>query len=172
MPDKKYWIPLIIVLCISIAALAFSLLHSSKAGYIDNAQIYNSFTLKKELEAKLNTIKMARKSLLDSMIVDLESMAEKTQLQNDRKLNEQFEILKEQYLQKKQQFEEDNEALADQYTQQIWKQLNQYIKDYGQKNNYKIIFGTAGEGNLMYVEQGMDLTEEISVYVNKRYEGN
>ena len=48
---------------------------------------------------------------------------------------------------------------------------NQYIKDYGIQNNYILIFGVSGQGNIMYANDGLDATEEVIEYVNKRYQG-
>ena len=63
------------------------------------------------------------------------------------------------------------EVMAKQYTDQIWEQLNQYIKDFGTQHKYKFIFGSRGDGNLMYAEEQDNITSEVLTYVNERYQG-
>lgn len=74
-------------------------------------------------------------------------------------------------LRKKKSFEEDNEKMVKQYDENIIKQLNQYVKDYGEKNKYQFIYGADGSGNLMYADSTYDLTKKIIEYVNERFNG-
>jgi len=50
--------------------------------------------------------------------------------------------------------------------------LNQYIKEYGESKQYKVVLGTQGNGNVMYAQKGIDITAEVLIYSNEKYEGN
>ncbi len=147
-----------------------------KTAYVDIAMVYNDFTLKKELEAKLANVQATRKSILDSMELSLNQLASK--LQNEQFPKEhmnfqvqQYEQLRMSYGEKKQLFAEDNERTTKQYSDQIWNQINQYVKDYGKENSYTYILGADGTGAVMYADDSEDITGKIKEYVNQRYNG-
>ena len=160
------------VLMVLIGIGAFYVLDNhSKMTYVKTKEVYAAFKLKKELEAKLKITQDARKNILDSLLIKIQLMSKNTKDITNKEDNFKLDFLKQQYLQKKQQSEEDNQALAQQYTDQIWGQLNQYIKDYGKQHKYKFIFGTSGDGNLMYAEESDDISKDLIEYVNLRYDG-
>ena len=50
-------------------------------------------------------------------------------------------------------------------------QLNQYVKEFGEKNSYDIIHGANGNGSLMYAKDILNLTEEVKAFINNKYKG-
>lgn len=172
MKRTKVFIAAIAILLIAGAGYLFFTRKTEKAAYIDTSVIYNDFRLKKELEGKMENIRNARKSVLDSMELRLKSLMGELQAKpNEKSLIEQFGSQRQEYLHRKESFEEDNERLADEYTGQIWKQLNQYISDYGKENGYSFIYGASGNGSLMYADKGYDITKQATEYANSRYNG-
>ncbi|MBI4646914.1 MAG: OmpH family outer membrane protein [Bacteroidia bacterium] len=163
---------LILIFCMMtvICYLFFSFPHTA---YINNTRVFEEFHYKKELEKKFDAIRNTRKNLLDSLALRTELMSEKikSKKQVSEELYLEFENMKKEYYLKKQQFDEDNNTLLNKYDNEIWMQLNQYIKEYGDLNNYKYIFGTAGLGTLMYAKESEDITDEVIEFVNKKYEG-
>ena len=148
-----------------------------KTAYVDINEIYNNFTLKKELESKLDNISNARKNILDSVKIKvnvLSNVLEGTDKKNKKAVDSISGILesfKQEYYYKEQNFTQDNDAMTKQYSDQIWKQLNQYVKDYGKENGYEYIFGADGSGAVMYAAEGNNITDELKTYVNNRYSG-
>ena len=171
---KRAWVIVLLSLLLLIGALFF-LIRSlqQKMAYVDTVKLYESFILKKELETKLKKVEDARTKILDSLMLNLQVMSKNIETAKQRDQNEvnRFEAFREQYLQKKKEFEEDNSKTAQSYTDQVWAQLNQYIKEYGKMNEYKFIFGTTGNGNLMYAREGDDVSKELIEYVNEKYSG-
>ncbi len=82
-----------------------------------------------------------------------------------------FQVKREEYFGKKQQFEEDNQRMNQQFQEQISKQINQYIQDYGKDKKYDYIFGAEGSGAIMHANEKHDITKEVLAYVNDRYKG-
>jgi len=140
---------------------------------MDTVKVYDSFELKKELGQKLIRVKQARKKILDSLMLDLKILSKDIEIESENKENKKkiFHVMRDQYLLKEQRFKEDNQVLTQRYNDQIWAQLNQYIKDYGERHNYQYIFGTTGQGTLMYAAKSYNVTDDILIYVNKRYNG-
>lgn len=141
-----------------------------KIGYVEVNSLYDSFAFKKELEAKLVTIKQTRKNILDSMQLQLRVLAGSLKSPNDKD-RMLFEARKEEYFSKEKTFSEDNDALTQEYSSQVMKQLNQYVQDYGSEHGYTYILGADGNGSLMFADKSKNVTKEILEYLNQKYKG-
>src|SRR5690606_17687182 len=80
--------------------------------------------------------------------------------------NKQQQINNYQQAIQKQIQEEDKKA-----TQTVVNDINDYVKEYGENNGYKLIFGASGSGNIMYASEGADLTDDILKGLNKEFDG-
>ena len=162
-----------IVLLTGIVVLCAMSPKSKKIAFVDNVRLFNEFTLKKEIEKEITGVRTARKNQLDSMRLSLELY--KKNIEAEKVLNKEkvrnFEAAKQQYLLKDEQVQEDNKAMARKGDEQVWKQLNEYVKSYGKESGYEFLLGTSGEGNLMYANEGNDLTSDLIKYVNNKYTG-
>lgn len=163
----------LISLLISIALLTKTVFGKQTA-YIELHKVFSEFEMSRQYKSKLQSVSLARKNLLDSLELNLSAASRALQNQNNSSKDkvDRFLYDKELYLQKKQQFEEDNQALQQQYNTEITKQLNQYIKDYGEKNGYEYIYGAEGSGSLMYAKESFNISDQVIKYANERYLGN
>ena len=146
---------------------------SKKQAYIELQKVFNEFEMTKQYKLKLESVVNARKSIADSIELDLTAQArvlKQTAKPASDKLQD-FMYEKEMYMEKVMQFEQDNMALKQKYDAEINRQLNQYIKDYGLKNGYEFIYGADGSGALMYAKESANISPEITEYINKRYKG-
>lgn len=161
------------ILSVSAMLLMSSCSGNSKLGWVNINEIYTEFVFKKELEKKLLETKQARKGILDSLELELKILSKEIQSENGKSKERiaLFEVKRENYLNKKQQLEDDNSVMEGQYNEQILNQLNQYLKDYGKENKFRYIFGTSGSGSLMYAEEADDITKDVIVYINEKYKG-
>lgn len=140
--------------------------------YIDNISVFKEFDLTKELEQNKTDLVTKRIQVLVNLENNMDEI--KTKLEetpNDKDLINKFSDLSEEHYLLQQKFDKENKEITSRYEKEIWIQLNQYIKDYGKNKKCKIIFGVSGQGNIMYTKDGLDKTEEIIDYVNKRYRG-
>jgi outer membrane protein len=173
------WTKTNIIILIAIALLAsigwafYQNQSTPKTGYIIIQDVYNGFEMKKEIEKKFLQTKNMRDKILDSLTFELKMLAQKINGEQEKNKStvEQFNIKREEYLQRKKTFEEDNTALTKEYDQQILTQLNQYMKDYGESNHFAYVFGNDGNGALIYGKESLNITKEMIVYVNRRYKG-
>lgn len=174
MNKRIYIIAFIAITFIAIGLFIFYRYPKEKTAYVDINKIFSEFTLKKELEVQLIKVKESRKMIIDSLEFDLKLLSK--QIQSENQVNKDrvalFEVKREEYIQKKEQFEEDTDAVAKQYDKQIISQMNQYVKDYGNKNGFTYIFGADGSGFLMFSAEQKNITEEVKKYINDRYKGN
>jgi outer membrane protein len=171
MKSKSIIIVLVIGIVIVTGILLFQKTNAPKLAYVKSNDVYNAFELKKELSAKLETVQNKRKAILDSLLIPLKMLAAQLKQNNDEKQYMQFQLQQQNYLERKQEFEEDNQRLTDEYSSQIWKQINQYIADYGKEKGYAFIYGATGDGSLMFAGEHYEITTEVSNYVNEKYSG-
>lgn len=160
-----------LIICV-LAALMFACSKGDKVGYILIQKVYLKFDYKKELEAKFKMVNEKRASILDSMELELKVLYGQLQQSTpDEKQLALFKVRKKEFLEKKNLFEEENAQMSKQFDEQIIKQLNQYVKNYGDENGYKFIYGSDGSGNIMYADSTLDISDKIVEYINKQYSG-
>jgi len=162
---------LILILFVLVGYLFITSGKKTEIVYVELESVYNNFDMKKELETKLTNVQQMRKSILDSMKIKLNAFSMSIKSPKEVKAIQDFQIRKQEYLAKKQNFDEDNQNTTQAYTAQIWKQINQYAKDYGKSHEYTVILGGDGEGTLMYADETKNITTEIIKYINERYKG-
>ncbi len=170
---KKITLVFFVIVVVLSAFVIYQWQSAPKTGFVIIQDLYNSFEMKKEMEKKYKTVKVARDKILDSLAFELKTIA--NQIQSEKEKNKEtinkFEIKREEYFKRKQTFEDDNEALSKQYDQEILTQLNQYTKDYGTAHNYTYVFGNDGNGSLMYADEKNNITKEVVSFINSKYKG-
>jgi len=158
---------------ISIGGLCYVYKTQPKVAFVRVGYLYDNFDYKKELEAKLDNVAQSRKSITDSLEFKLKLLLKRIQenkKKDDKQIGE-FNDQKQSYLMKKQQFDDDNQDMSKRYTDEIMKQLNQYVQDYGKANGYTYIFGAEGNGSIMSADDKNDITTTVLDYVNEKYKG-
>lgn len=162
----------IIIAAVSLSVSIYLYSRQQNTAYVDLSKLNNSFVYKIELEKKFEKNQLAKKNILDSLKLNLSLLESNVKANKDNKeLLTKYQILGEDYYYKEQQFEEDTKTLQQQYTDQIWNQLNQYIEEFGQKTGYTYIFGANGSGSLMYSDKKKNITDELIEFVNNRHKG-
>ncbi len=175
--EKKFKIILISSLALLFALGIFNIFwmrHGGMTAYINTEEVYNNFDLKKKMESQLKSTEQIRQGILDSMKLQLDMMYSHMQVKqemNDSFLTNRFSDLRDSYFKRQEEFKQANDALAQQYTTQIWSQLNQYLQDYGHRKGYQYIFGANGDGALMFADDAVNITDDVKGYVNNRYKG-
>jgi outer membrane protein len=161
-------------LLFSLVALLASLYPSNnKTVYIDMGKLYDGFKLSQELNRELEQAVQARTRITDSLYRTLKQKADAA-MQKGKNSQEELSLiasLEEEYLYKQKQFEEENRDMSLACNEKIWSQINQYVMDYGKARGYRFILGANGQGNIMYGDKETNLTQEITHYLNEKYEG-
>lgn len=161
---------------IALMCGAFALYHhyaKPKLGYILVQDVYNGFELKKELQKKYEETAGARQRLLDSLGHELQMIAGKIESDKgkDERMLTLFNSRRDEYVQRRESMAQDNQNLTAQYDKEILTQLNQYVKEYGAEHGYKYIFGSDGNGSLMYADEAENITAAVTEFINQRYRG-
>ena len=161
---------LLFTICIIIT---YHFLQNVKNEYviIDNTRIYDGFKMKIHYQQEIENKMLIDKNRLDSMRIELKMLLMKSQhAPHNKMLAKEVESKNNELNVFQIAAKERAEQLAEKYENQIWSQINQYIKEYGQENNFKVIFGAIGDGSVMYADESTDYTEKVLNFINSKYE--
>ena len=151
---------------------------STNLVYVDVNKLLESYKrteiVRSEFEKKAKTLQSNVDSLILGWQEDLKTYEKERSKMTKKEIslkqellnNKQQQISSYQQAIQKQIQEEDKKA-----TQTVINDINDYVKEYGKKKGYKIIFGASGSGNIMYADEGTDLTEKILEGLNNEFEG-
>jgi outer membrane protein len=139
--------------------------------YLDLDAVFTDFNLQKELTYKFEAFQNSKQNALDSLEGIAQAIYSEVQKNPSEDLKSKFNYSRENYLKFKQKFEQESNELTQQYDQQILNQMNEYIQDYGRLNKYTIIFGTNGNGTVMYADSSCNITPDVIKYINAKYDG-
>jgi len=126
---------------------------SLKTGYIRNQVLFESYSGTEEAKKVLTQMRQKHQFVLDSLRL-IQTDSAKMIYQYEQK---QFQVQEAEYV--------------EQSNQQLWHQINEYIKLYGEDEDYDYIFGATGNGSLMYAPETRDITTQVAQYINVRYAG-
>ena len=132
--------------------------------FIDTAYLFNNFKMKQELETDFEQNKKLKQQQLDSLY-------DKINYLRTLKNEESAKALENEYIVKRKLIIEEQERLQTSFNNQIWNQLNGFVKKYGEENKIDLILGASGEGNIMHGNDNMNISKEIIDYANKNYAG-
>lgn len=166
----------LISLCLSVlltSLYVYDRMQYPKTAFVNIQEVFSKFELKKDYEKKLNFSKISRQKIVDSLEMELKILGRKIESENAKNKEDLsvFSVKRESYMEKRKLLEEDNMKQTKQYDNEIILQMNQYIKDYGKENDYTYIFGSDGNGSLMYAKDSKDVTKGVIDYINAHYRG-
>lgn len=159
-----------IIACIALGIIAtalYSFKSAKKIAYLDTGEVFKNFAMTKKMDEEVKAVEAAKKKMMDSLITQLKQVQSGVLKVSDNEL----EMMKAGYLEKRSQLASDLNKVRESAMEKIWKQINQYVSEYGKENHYDVILGANGQGSLMYASEGADMTKEILRYVNEKYEG-
>jgi outer membrane protein len=175
--SHKYFQKILISIALLFSILAFyNSLNSTSQVYVDVNKLIEGYKrtkiAKAEFDKKANVMKANVDSLVGKWQKELQAYEKERASLTPKELklkqellgNKQQQINSYQEAIKKQIQEEDKKV-----TQTVINDINDYIKEYGKKKGYKIIFGASGGGNIMYADESTDLTTEVLKGLNEEY---
>jgi outer membrane protein len=104
----------------------------------------------------------ARKLSLDSIYLKLQSQ---TISEENKK------IIMQQFIQRKEALEQFNQNFASQESLKIWSRIHDYVDEYSKEKGYQLIVGSENKRTILFADESIDITNELLLYLNKKYEG-
>ncbi len=178
---SKSTLLIITALLLSAASLgfaAFSYINSPKIAYVYNTRILNEYQGMKEGKVLYQKKLQVWQANVDTLEKELNNAIAAYE-RDFKKMTRKEKELSEQLLQKKQQdfmnykkaIEEKAQQEDMQMTSSILNQINSYVLEFGKKEGYTYIFGVTDDGNLLYAEEGDNITDLVLNELNKNYSG-
>lgn len=171
-----------IVLPMALIALilsVFTLLKyhtGSEVAYVDINKLMEGYQRTQTERESFNKKVSLLKANVDSLMVEWQN--ELASYEKERlSMGKKELVLKQELLKGKQkklndyqqiiqnQIQEENQKI----TQTIINDINDYVAQFGERNNCRIILGAQGSGNIMYANEATDLTETVLAGLNQQY---
>ncbi len=144
-----------------------------KIVYVQNQLLFSEFDMTKDLKKEFDNIIKQRNMKLDSIQLRMKAIEGSVNGSSmDEQVIAQYQQLQNNYMQQYKQFEESNKILENQHFDSVWKRLNAYVQEFSEKEGYTFVLGATGNGNLMYANEGKDITQDLVKYCNNKYKGN
>lgn len=167
----------IIAFLISVFTL-FNTCNKTTLVYVDVNKLLDGYKRTKVVRAEFEVKAKTLKSNIDSLVVDWQKELKTYEKERSKYSKKELELKQELLSSKQQQLNNYQQAIQKQIqeedkkaTQTVVNDINDYVKEYGKKKGYKIIFGAGGNGNIMYADKSTDLTEEILEGLNLEFTG-
>jgi len=170
----------IVVISIAVAAVALSAAVTAaqelKIGYIDSERIFNEYAATKEAQEQFDRDVEAWRKQAEKTEKDLQKMREE--------LESQRLLLSEKALQEKEMALQAKASEYERFIQSIWgptgkiaqrnaeltkpiiEKIRQVLDKIGAEQGFSIIFDAA-DGNIVYGEKSLDLTDQVLAELNK-----
>ena len=168
---------------VSISAVLISLIaiyfakSSSELVYVDVNKLITGYSKTKTAKAEFDKKAALMKANVDSLVGNWQNELKNYEKERTSLPAKELKLKQELLGNKQQQINGYQEAIQKKIqeedkkvTQTVINDINDYIKEYGEEHNYKIIFGASGGGNIMYADESTDLTEEILKGLNAEYD--
>ena len=140
------------------------------AAYVNVASLYEAFDMTQELGERYDQYVSKQGSISDSLQLEalrIEQLIKSGTLTEEDKIIQTMQLLQGQMA----ALTNSNMEMKSDFEQQIWTQINAYIKEFGEDHTYQVILGATGQGSLMYAEQTLDITEKMTDFINAKYNG-
>ena len=174
---KKFTLPAsLAALVISLGSIFYQ--SSSDHVYVDVNMLLEGYKRTKVIRAEFEQKAKTLNANVDSLMVDWQEELKLYEKERTKMSKKELELKQELLGNKQQQINNYRQAIQKQIreedkkaTQTVINDINDYVKEFGKKKGYDIIFGASGGGNIMYADQGTDLTAEILEGLNAEFTG-
>lgn len=181
--NLKLFIQTRILIVISTVALVISFLAiylatgNSQLVYVDVNKLIDGYSRTKIAKAEFEKKATTMKGNIDSLVTNWQKELQAYEKERSSLTPKELELKQELLANKQQQINGYQEAIQKQIqeedkktTQTVINDINDYVKEFGKRKGYKIIFGASGSGNIMYADESSDLTEEVLKGLNAEYD--
>ncbi|MBL4863191.1 MAG: OmpH family outer membrane protein [Crocinitomicaceae bacterium] len=153
------------VLIVMIATLIVSCNgdgNSQRIVFMENAKVFEKFEMKKDYDKLIERDLSNEVKQLDSLGLEINKQITLGDSLSVFKLKKQYYIIEQQY-------NKTFESISSKYTNEVNDRLNEYLKLFSEEKGYDLILGSSGQGNVMYIKEGVDISDELIKFINHKY---
>lgn len=174
----KNYILLLAIFAIIVSSIAiYFAKSSSELVYVDVNKLIEGYSRTKVAKAEFEKKATTMKGNIDSLVTNWQKELQAYEKERASLSPKELQLKQELLSNKQQQINGYQEAIQKQIqeedkktTQTVINDINDYVKEFGKRKGYKIIFGASGGGNIMYADESSDLTEEVLKGLNAEYD--
>jgi outer membrane protein len=172
---KIIYLLIAILFLINVGVVTYLLIkESKKTAYVEVGVLYEKFAMTDDLDNEFFAIESKKKNELDSINVELKKLENQFNVETDKSkkqiIQNDYNVLFATAQELASVYSDSNNSLKEQMNIQIYGRINEYVNEFGKQNNYEMIFGANGTGNVMYGSSTKNITEEVIIFINKKYE--
>lgn len=164
------------LLLVVLMAAGLTSCNEQKTAYVDTTRLIQEYSEMQEIEAEFTTKSDRVKSELDSVARGFQMEVQEYQTNMNSMTTAQRQETEERLMRKQQSIQQQQQQMGNQLRQEsdvvidsIVTKVKEYVKEYGKENGYTYIFGSNESANIMYAEDGLDITEEVLEKLNAGY---
>ena len=161
-----------------IALTIYVLTIPQKLVYVDSAKLVNEYKGMHDARAVYQKKSASWKANIDTLTNEVQQQImsyenERAKLSiKERQLSEELIRTKQKQLIEYQQAINTQAKQEDEkMTSDVVNQINSFLKKYGESNGYKIVMAATEYGNIAYADEGLDITDDVLIGLNKTYLG-
>ncbi len=175
---NKLALPIALIALIASVGSFFFLQSSSDLVYVDVNKLLEGYKRTKIVKAEFDKKAKTMKANVDSLMSDWQKELQGYEKERVSLSKKELELKQELLSNKQQQINNYQQAVQKQLqeedkkvTQTVINDINDFVKEYGKKKGYKVIFGATGNGTIMYGEASSDLTDAVLDALNAEFTG-
>lgn len=164
---------------IAFIAVLLTSCNEQKTAYVDTTVLIQEYQEMKDVETDFTSRSEIVKRELDSVARAFQQEVQEYQEEMNSLSQAQREERESALMQKQQQIQQQQQMRggelrneSDAVMDSVVDKVKEYVQEYGEENGYTYIFGSNESANIMYAEDGLDLTDEILEQLNERYNQN
>lgn len=140
-----------------------------KIGYVNIREVFDNYEKTKELEKHLDQEKEGKQDVRNKQLSEIERLRDELELLSEKGKEEKQKII-DGKINKLREFDLETRTdlmqQRDEMVRELLEEVENAIKDYGEKEGYRLIFS---ERAVLFGTEGDDLTEKITAVLNKKY---
>ena len=171
----------LILAVLAIAISIFSFFYNQNKStqvYVDINRLLEGYKRTKIVRAEFEEKAKTMRANVDTLVIGWQNELKDYEKNRSKYTKKELELKQELLSNKQQQINNYQQAIQSQIqdedkkaTQTVINDINDYVKEYGKKKGYPIIFGAGGNGNIMYADESSDLTDIVLEGLNNEFEG-
>jgi outer membrane protein len=179
-PPRKISFPLllsVLSVIISIVVLVLFLVKTEKSVYVNTGVLLEKYQGMADVRKKFESESKTWQSNIDTLTSDLQTAMKKYEKDQAGMSAKEKAMAQELLKAKQQQLGQYQQAIQNKardeqskLSEGALKQINSFIEQYGKGHHYKIVFGTSN-GNIVYADKSIDITDAVLEGLNKEYQG-
>lgn len=169
----------ILALVLSIGSFFYFKSSNSDQVYVDINKLIDGYKRTAEVKAEFDKKAATMQANVDSLMGNWQKELQTYEKDRSGMSKKELALKQELLSNKQQQLNNYRQAIQKQLqeedqksTQTVINDINDFVKEYGKSNGYRIILGATGAGTIMYADEGADLTDVVLEKLNAQFEGN